>query len=456
MSGLGPAVTGPDWDGMTNSHERAVWWQVFPLGFLGAEPQADARTPVTHRLARLHPWLDYAAELGATGLALGPIFAASTHGYDTRDHFRIDPRLGDEADFDALVAAAHARGLRLMLDGVFNHVGREHPAFQAVLREGPGARTAPWFKLAWPNGPEAEPDYACFEGHRALVTLNHDAPEVAEHVAAVMSHWLARGADAWRLDAAYAVPRRFWAGVIPRVRAAHPAAYLVGEVIHGDYAGIIRDTGLDSLTQYELWKGIWSALNDRNLFELAHALERHNGFLDAFAPLTFVGNHDVTRIASRLRDPRHLPHALAILLACGGTPTIYAGDEQAFRGVKEDRAGGDDAIRPAFPDRPADLAPDGGPVFALHRALIALRRRTPGLARARTRVLHLANAALSLALGAGSDLFLALNLEEAPVSLPVPEARTVEAGSGTLEQGGAADARVRLPPCGWAVLSARP
>ncbi len=129
----------------------------------------------------------------------------------------------------------------------------------------------------------------------------------------------------------------------------------MGEVIHGDYAGFVAASGLDAVTQYELWKAIWSALNDRNLYELAHALERHDGFLDRFVPLTFLGNHDVTRIASRLADPRHLGAALAVLLTCGGTPAIYAGDEQGFRGVKEEREGGDDAVRPEFPATPAGL-----------------------------------------------------------------------------------------------------
>ncbi len=100
-------------------------------------------------------------------------------------------------------------------------------------------------------------------------------------------------------------------------------------MIHGDYPAFVAASGLDSVTQYELWKAIWSALNDHNLFELGHALGRHNGFLDTFVPLTFVGNHDVTRLASRLEDGRHLAHALAVLLTVGGTPAIYYGDEQA-------------------------------------------------------------------------------------------------------------------------------
>jgi cyclomaltodextrinase len=244
----------PDWI------RHAVWWQVYPLGFVGAEAEARAGAGVAHRLAHLEAWLDYAVELGASGLALGPVFASSTHGYDTIDHFRTDPRLGDEADFDALVRAAHSRGLRVLLDGVFNHVGRAFPAFAQVLAEGRGAPFASWFRLFGqePLRPGIEPDYACFEGHRQLVVLNHDEPAVAEYVVRVMNHWLDRGADGWRLDAAYAVPPRFWASVLPKVRAYHSDAYIFGEVIHGDYAKIVTESGLDAVTQYELCKAISS------------------------------------------------------------------------------------------------------------------------------------------------------------------------------------------------------
>jgi cyclomaltodextrinase len=439
----------PDWV------THAVWWQVYPLGFVGAEAEGGTRLPVAHRLERLLAWLDYVVELGASGLMLGPIFAASTHGYDTTDHFRIDPRLGDEGDFDALVGAAHQRGLRVVLDGVFNHVGREFPAFRQVLAEGPRAATASWFRLSWPSRakPGVEPDYATFEGHRALVALNHDEPAIADYVAEVMTYWLGRGADGWRLDAAYAVPSRFWAAVLPRVRAAHPDAYIFGEVIRGDYDRITHEGGLDAVTQYELWKAVWSALNDRNFFELAWALERHNRLLDSFVPLTFVGNHDVTRLASRLADDRHLPHAIAILLTCGGTPSIYAGDEQAFRGVKEDRAGGDDAIRPAFPASPGELAPYGWPTYRLHQKLIGLRRRNPWLHVAQTQPVHLANEQITYETRSGEHrLLVALNLGDRPSSQPAPDASQVVAGDGVLSHSGPA-AQVELPAHGWAIMA---
>jgi glycosidase len=282
---------------------------------------------------------------------------------------------------------------------------------------------AAWFRLTWPEQPTAgeEPDYAAFEGHRQLVALNHESPEVADYVTSVMTHWLDRGADGWRLDAAYAVPKSFWGKVLPAVRAKHPEAYILGEVIHGDYAGFVQNTGVDAVTQYELWKAIWSALNDRNFFELAWALERHNALLQTFVPQTFIGNHDVTRIASQLADVRHLPHALAILMTAAGTPSIYAGDEQAFRGVKEHRAGGDDAIRPAFPATPDGLAPFGWPIYRLHQDLIGLRRRHPWLHRAQSRAVELHNADLILEARHDQDrLFVALNLSDAPVTRTIP------------------------------------
>lgn len=377
---------------MTPSWVRhAIWWHVYPLGFTGAEPHAQET--VVHRLAQLEPWLDYAIRLGASGIALGPVFAAETHGYDTVDHYRIDPRLGDGDDFARLIKAAHGRGLKVLLDGVFNHVGRSYTQPELL-------------------------GHGTFEGHDHLVTLDHDSPAVRDHVTDVMCHWLAAGADGWRLDAAYAAPRPFWTDVLGRVRRRHPDAYLVGEVIHGDYAATVQETGMHAVTQYELWKGIWSALNDRNLFELAWALKRHAGYLESFVPFTFVGNHDVTRIASKLTDERLLPHALAVLFTVGGTPAVYYGDEQAFRGVKEERAGGDDAVRPEYPTAPDGLAPWGAATFRLHQDLIGLRRRHPWLHEARTTARELSNTAAVLDTTDGTHhLLTVLNLDAAPTKV---------------------------------------
>jgi cyclomaltodextrinase len=347
--------------------DHAIFWHTYPLG-LGGAPIRAAHTP-GHRLRAVIDRLDHVLALGANGLLLGPVFASVSHGYDTTDHFRIDPRLGDGQDFDDLVVACRARGIRLVLDGVFNHVAVGHPALPALQAVDSSGR------------PEV------FEGHGALLRLDHRRPETADLVVEVMNHWCDRGVDGWRLDAAYSVDTAFWATVLPIVRERHPDLWVVGEVLHGDYSTFVHESGVDSVTQYQLWKAIWSSLADRNLFELDWALQRHNEFLDTFVPQTFVGNHDVTRITSAVGQ-RGAVAALAILLTVGGVPSIYYGDELGLTGIKEQRIGGDDAVRPVWPSA-RDTADDA--VFRAHRDLIGLRRRHPWLVHARTQLLDLTN-----------------------------------------------------------------
>ncbi|MGN8048874.1 alpha-amylase family glycosyl hydrolase [Curtobacterium sp. 22159] len=428
--------------------EHVSWWHVYPLGFVGAEvrpatPVGDR--PVEHRLARLTPWLDHVVGLGLNGLLLGPVFASATHGYDTVDHFRIDPRLGDDQDFDALIDAARARGVRVLLDGVFNHVGRSHPAFRAVEEQGPAAPTAGLFAVDWSGWAPGDPVPAgTFEGHDILVALDHDSRAVEDLVVEVMTHWLGRGADGWRLDAAYAVPPSFWARVLPRVRERFPDAWFSGEVIHGDAAALVRASTVDSTTQYELWQGIWHGIADRNLFELAHAVERHDTLLGTFVPTTFIGNHDVSRIATAVGE-RFAGHAAAVLFTVAGTPIVYAGDEYGWTGVKEEREGGDDAVRPEFPAVP----PEPTALTHAYEALVALRRRHPWLHGAHTDVVHLTNTAVVLRTAtAHAAVVTALNLADDPVEVPAADATRVEAGGADLRDG-----TLRLPAAGWAVLT---
>lgn len=362
--------------------DHLIGWHVYPLGFVGASTRLESQE-VSHRLAHLGAWLDHAVALGCSSLALGPVFSSASHGYDTLDYFTIDPRLGDDDDFDHLLQAAHARGLSVLLDGVFNHVSRRNRIVQDAQSAGPDSDAGRMVR--WCEG-----HLDVFEGHSDLVALNHDNPAVREHVTRIMNYWCGRGVDGWRLDAAYSVNPEFWAAVLPSVREKYPDVWIFGEVIHGDYAGIVRASGMDSVTQYELWKGIWSSIESRNFFELDHALGRHNEFSDVFTPVTFVGNHDVTRIASRVgQDGAVL--ATAILATIGGIPLIYYGDELASRGVKEERFGGDDDIRPVFPASPADLSNLGADTLRAHQNLLGLRRRHPWLVDARTESLDLTN-----------------------------------------------------------------
>ncbi len=390
-----------------NWPDSVIWWHVYPLGFVGAERSASHE--VQHRLPQLVNWLDYLIDLGCNGLLLAPVFASASHGYDTLDHYRIDPRLGDEHDFRALVDECHARGIRVCLDGVFNHLDRDHPIVQRALAAGPDSEDGRWIRWS------GEHPY-CFEGHSRLVELDLSQPVVAKYVAQVMNHWLDRGADAWRLDAAYGQGAEVWAPILAEVKAAHPDAWVFAEVIHGDYAEFVRAAGVDSVTQYELWHAIWDSLNDGNFFSLDWTLQRHREFCKSFRPQTFIGNHDVTRIATKLSNPSHVSLATALLMLLPGIPSIYAGDEQGFTGLKEENHYGDDAVRPPFPGAPSELLPFGEATHADYVELIGIRRRHPWLVDATVTTSDVTNTSIAVHLDSGdSHLTLRLNIGDSAV-----------------------------------------
>ena len=418
-------------------HRDTIWWHVFPLGFTGAElSRAEAGDGVQHRLGHLTAWLDHAVSLGVNGLLLGPVFASGTHGYDTADHYRIDPRLGDLGDFTDLVSRCVERGIRVMLDGVFNHVGREHEIVVKALAEGPGSEAGHWIR--WVDGYPR-----CFEGNEPLVELDLTYAPVQDYVADVMMFWLDRGADAWRLDAAYSPGAGVWAPILERVRRRRADTMVLAEVMHGDYAAFVTESTVDTVTQYELWKAIWSSLNDLNLWELGHALTRHQAMLGTFVPLTFLGNHDTTRIATKLVDDRHLGHAIALLALLPGIPCIYSGDEEGFTGEKTDGERGDDAVRPQFPATPDDLLPFGAPVRELYQRLFAVRRRHPWLVDAAVSTGELANEYAEIVLtGSGGTVVLALNLADQAHGRPAGDLLTASDPSSD-----------HVAAHGWAVVS---
>ncbi|MCL2784724.1 MAG: alpha-amylase family glycosyl hydrolase [Propionibacteriaceae bacterium] len=366
----------------------SIWWSVYPLGACGA-PIRDADFPGPHhRLGRLENWLDHIVEIGCNGLALGPIWTSTSHGYDVVNHFTIDPRLGDDQDFDDLVNACRRRGIRVLLDGVFNHVSRDHAWVSSVLEEGRASQWAPLLRFD-----DRDPQgLSRFEGHGGLIELDHSHSEVVDYVASVMNHWLDRGADGWRLDAAYRVPNQFWAQVLPEVRTLHPDSLVVAEVLHGDYAGIAQEAGFDSVTQYELWKAIWSALKDRNPHELMWALTRHDETRGRELPWTFVSNHDVTRIASMV-GLQGAKVATGILMALSGTPAIYYGDEFGWLGEKTESWSSDDQIRPVLGEYPG-WSSDQEQILGFTKAAIHLRRSHPWLVDAELSIIECSQSVL--------------------------------------------------------------
>ncbi len=426
-----------------------VWWHVYPLGFFGAEKNSLPLDAAPHpRLRSFEPWLDYLTDLGCNGILLAPLFSSDSHGYDTTDFYNLDSRLGTNTDLIWFIERCRERNFRVVFDGVFNHVGRSFGPFQDVKHHRQGSRFASWFLIDWNNTHNEDGfSYANFEGHHRLVKLNHHNPEVVDYVVNVMNHWLSFGISGWRLDAAYAVPSFFWAQVLDRVRQKFPDAWILGEIIHGDYSQSVRQGHLESVTQYELWKSIWSALNDRNFFELSHALNRNNDFNNVFLPNVFLGNHDVTRIATELKDDRDVGLALAVLCTIPGTPSIYYGDEQLWKARKEKRPGGDDAIRPAFPSSPDQLVGDPS-TYDLYRELLWLRRNNAWIASARIKMITLTNQTLAYETTCESDKFLvALNVSESDFIVHSSSQLSLVAGRAQLTSNGWA-----VPTHSWAIL----
>ncbi|AKK10776.1 alpha-amylase family glycosyl hydrolase [Corynebacterium uterequi] len=341
---------------------ESIFWHVYPLSACGA--QIHGEHDPADRLRAMLPWVEEAAELGCSALLLAPIFQSTAHGYDTLDHFRIDDRLGgaDPAEADAvfgeLVEACRERGLDIWLDGVFNHVGVQHP----LVEEGSPliARDDEGQPLGW-------------EGDGTLALLDHSRPETEDLVVDVMCHWLERGITGWRLDVAYAVPSEFWSRVVTRVRERFPEAGFLGEMIHGDYVEAAAAGQLDTMTQYEVWKAVWSSLQNENFWELDHALGRHAEFQARMYEhgkpglQTFIGNHDVERVCSLVGAEKAGLAAVA-LLTLPGIPSIYYGDERGAEGRKGEGVDADAALRPSF-----DELPEPGELTQLYRRLIGLR-----------------------------------------------------------------------------------
>ncbi|CAN5235542.1 alpha-amylase family protein [soil metagenome] len=426
-----------------------VWWHVYPLGFFDAEKNSlPLDAPANPRLRSFEPWLDYLTDLGCNGILLAPLFSSDSHGYDTTDFYNLDSRLGTNTDLIWLIERCRERNFRVVFDGVFNHVGRSFGPFQDVKLHRQGSRFASWFLIDWNNTHNEDGfSYANFEGHHRLVKLNHHNPEVVDYIVNVINHWLGFGISGWRLDAAYAVPASFWAQVLDRVREKFPDAWILGEIIHGDYSQSVRQGHLESVTQYELWKSIWSALNDRNFFELSHALNRNNDFNNVFLPNIFLGNHDVTRIATELKDDRDVELALAVLCTIPGTPSIYYGDEQLWKARKEKRPGGDDAIRPAFASNPQQLV--GNPsTYDRYRELLWLRRNNAWIASARVKMITLTNQTLVYETKFESDkIMVALNVSESDFIVHSSADLSLIAGPAKLAANGWA-----VPTHSWAIL----
>ena len=368
--------------------EEAVVYQIYPLGLCGAPEENDGvERP---RILSLLPWAKHIKKLGADTVLLNPVFDSDRHGYDTRDYNRVDPRLGSNGDLAKVCRAFHDAGLRVMLDGVFNHVGRGFWAFRDVQQKKWESPYKDWFRLSFDGNSHYNDGfwYEGWEGHYELVKLNLQNPEVVRHQFDAIRFWVEQfGIDGLRLDVAYCLSEDYLRQLRSFTNSLKPDFVLMGEALHGDYNRWMNDGMCHSVTNYECYKGLWSSFNSMNLFEIGHSLQRQFGpeqwtLYKGKHLLSFLDNHDVTRIASMLNDPHHLIPAYGLLFGMPGVPALYYGSEWGIQGRKDQ---GDDALRPALE------APQWNDLTDAIAAMAKARKESPALCSGSFRNIVLTN-----------------------------------------------------------------
>ena len=339
---------------------EGIFYQIYPIGFCGAPTANDGKT--VSRILKLKDWSSYLESLGISSILLNPIFESDNHGYDTRDYKKIDCRLGTNEDFAEVCKDLHAHNVKIVLDGVFNHVGRGFWAFKDVQEKKWDSPYKDWFCINF-DGNSCYNDgfwYEGWEGHFELVKLNLANSAVVDYLLECVKGWIDEfDIDGLRLDVAYCLDRNFMKRLRSFCQELKPDFALIGEVLFGDYNQIVNDEMLHSCTNYECYKGIYSSFNSMNMFEIAHSLNRQYGpeqwcIYRGKHLMSFVDNHDVTRIASILTNKNHLPLTYGLLLGMPGVPCIYYGSEWGEEGVQAPN--NDYALRPCFEEpKPNEL-----------------------------------------------------------------------------------------------------
>ena len=392
---------------------HSIFYQIYPIGFCGAPTSNDGIT--VPRIKKLGDWTDYLESLGVNAVLLNPVFESDHHGYDTRDFLRIDCRLGTNEDFRNICETLHAHGIRIVLDGVFNHVGRGFWAFQDVLEKKWESPYKDWFYIHF-DGNSCYNDgfwYEGWEGHFELVKLNLQNPAVTDYLLDCVKNWVEMfDIDGLRLDVAYSLDRNFMKRLCSFTKELKPDFALIGEVLFGDYNLIVNDEMLHSCTNYECYKGLYSSFNDMNLFEIAHSLNRQFGpeqwcIYRGKHLMTFADNHDVTRLASILKNPAHLPLVYGILFGMPGIPCIYYGSEWGEEGMKA--PDNDFALRPCFD------APKPNSLTEFLKNLTHIRQDSDALCNGSYRNIIIQNHQLIFERTTDHErIFVALNASETP------------------------------------------
>ena len=465
--------------------DDATIYQIYPLGLCGAPLQNDGSDQTgEHRILRVLDWVEHIKKLGATCVLFNPLFDSDAHGYDTRDYNRVDPRLGTKEDFQAVCKALHEAGIRVMLDGVFNHTGSNSRYFNA---EGyypePGAAQSQnseyynWYSFhPWPS------DYDAWWGVKTLPAVNEAQPAYRDFIFgdqdSVVRHWLRCGADGWRLDVADELPGDFIEGIRSAIDAEKPGAYLLGEVwedgsnkiAYSQRRRYLLGRQVHGLMNYPFRTALlnWLAGGDAAVFRDSMETIRENYPPFAFyGAMNFLGTHDTARILTLLGaegtpktkaeraayrlSPTELARGRAKLRLAGmllysfpGSPTLFYGDEAGVQGFE------DPLNRGTFPWGSEDAA-----LTDFFRTLGQLRRTRESLRSGALRYLLARGGALAIERERGGERTItALNAGDAPADLTLdwdaPTAQDAVTGQRFLVIDG--KAHLTLPPLNGVIL----
>jgi glycosidase len=375
--------------------DQAVFYHIYPLGLCDCPGVNDYNAQPVNRLDKVYPWLEHIAGMGFNALYIGPLFESGTHGYDTTDYFHVDRRLGDNSALSRLTARAHELGIRVILDCVFNHTGRDFWAFQDILKNRQNSAYIEWFSGLRFDGNNKHQDglsYDCWDGHETLVKLNLSNGEVQKHLLEAVKQWVqGYEIDGLRLDAANVMDKEFLSKLAGFARGLKSDFWLMGEVIAGDYRELANPNRLDSVTNYECFKGLYSSFNDHNLFEIAWSLNRQFGQQGLYRDLllySFADNHDVNRVASLLHDPAHLIPLYTLMFSMPGVPSVYYGSEFGIKGEKDSS---DAPLRPALDLVQLEGNNAHSDLTDALKKLIRVRKEIAALKHGAYRQLHLTN-----------------------------------------------------------------
>lgn len=334
-------------------YDEAIFYHIYPLGLTGA-PRENSYTEPVHRLNTLIPWIAHIREIGCNAVYIGPLFESVGHGYETTDYKKLDSRLGTNEDLTNYVAECHRQGIRVILDGVFNHTGRDFFAFRDIREKRENSPYRDWYRNVnfWGNNQYNDGfSYENWGGYDLLAKLNQSNPAVRDYICDVVRFWVSEfDIDGIRLDAADVLDFDYMKALRRVADEVKPEFWLMGEVIHGDYTRWVNEGILHSVTNYHLHKALYSGHNDHNYFEIAHTVKRLYGMggnrPDGLKLYNFVDNHDVERIYTKLNNKAHFAPVHVLLYTLPGVPSVYYGSEFGIEGKKERHS--DDSLRPAL------------------------------------------------------------------------------------------------------------